>query len=224
MRVSGTINLLMIATLMMTFGVASAQEPLIPRVDLEFSGEKELAIDQLENRSLETVFEAFRSPQFFDQEEYLDKAIFDTLNYRTDEAVSFMMRYVQSTNANGKPDSARNLYIAKRVARVFPDEALNSLLDLYSSAGPKVRANVIYVIGQMAGGEVIKTLLLEALYDTTHCQEANPEMVGAPMRICDVAYNQLVMRYKVKNVLRIIGTGHAIDVRDYHIQQLLERL
>ena len=46
------------------------------------------------------------------------------------------------------------------------------------------------------------------------------ETVGEPLRICDVAYNQLVLRYNVKGVLRVIGTIHKIDVRNYHIEKL----
>ena len=44
------------------------------------------------------------------------------------------------------------------------------------------------------------------------------------MRICDVAYNQLVLRYRIKNVLRTIGPIYRPENRDYHISVLKGRL
>ena len=41
-----------------------------------------------------------------------------------------------------------------------------------------------------------------------------------PLRVCDVAYNLIVLHYGIQNVLRTIGTVHRIEVRDYHIDKL----
>jgi hypothetical protein len=133
------------------------------------------------------------------------------------------MGAVRSTRSASENEGARDLYLAKRILQIFSERSMDRLLDLYSSAGPKIRANVIYVIGQMVGGQVPGDLLSEALYDTSICQEVTAETLGEPLRICDVAYNQLVIRYSFDNVLRAIGTGHSIDVRDYHIQALQAR-
>jgi hypothetical protein len=91
------------------------------------------------------------------------------------------------------------------------------------NTGPEIRANVIYIIGDMDGGKAVDALLIEALYDTSVCREATGESLGEPLRICDMAYNQLVIRYSMKNVLRTIGTGHSINVRNYHIGELQNR-
>ncbi len=76
----------------------------------------------------------------------------------------------------------------------------------------------------MAGGDVIRLLLIEALDDDTSCEDRLPETVGEPLRICDVAYNQLVLRYNIKGVLRTIGTVHNLEAREYHIQKLMDLL
>jgi hypothetical protein len=204
-------------------GFAQIQEPKLPRVDQQFSIQKEKRIDELEHSDMQAVFEALKSPGFFDEEEYLNKAIYRAFNHRAEEVIEFVMGAVRSTRSASENEGARDLYLAKRILQIFPERSMDRLLDLYSSAGPKIRANVIYVVGQMVGGQVPGDLLSEALYDTSICQEVTAETLGEPLRICDVAYNQLVIRYSLDNVLRAIGTGHSIDVRDYHIRALQAR-
>jgi hypothetical protein len=67
-------------------------------------------------------------------------------------------------------------------------------------------------------------LLTEALHDTSICQDLSGEALGEPLRICDMAYNQLMIRYSIKDVMRTIGTGHSIEVRDHHIRVLEDKL
>jgi hypothetical protein len=98
------------------------------------------------------------------------------------------------------------------------------LLELYANSPPLIKGNVIRVLGEMAGSVEIKTALINALDDTSVCGREDPEESGIPLRICDVAYNQLVLRYKIKGVLRTIGTVHTIEQRDYHINLLRELL
>ncbi len=207
-------------------GFAKFQEPGVPRVDRQFSIEKERRIDELENLELEAAFEMLASPEFLGEDEYLDKATYRTFYYRAEEAIEFVMRFVRSPKSENSQAGIHKLYMAKRIFQVFPDLAMDRLTDLYNGAGPKVKANVIYVIGQMADdqGQGPATLLTEALNDKTICQELTGESVGEPLRICDVAYNQLVLRYSIENVLRTIGTGHSLDERDHHIQILQSKL
>ena len=82
------------------------------------------------------------------------------------------------------------------------------------------KANIIRVSGGVSGGPEIRQLLIQALSDTTFCEEETPDSVGERMRICDVAYNQLVLRYGIRNVLRTISPAHRINNRDYHISIL----
>jgi len=197
-------------------------EPGTLRMVKQFGTEQEQRLNELERLDLKSVLEELTSPAFFSEEEYLDEAIYRSFNYRVSDAVAFMMRFVHSTQTAG--EGGRSLYIAKRVFQVFPNDSLGPLLDLYSMSGPRVRANVIYAIGQMSGDPAVRSLLTEALYDESICQEMTAETVGEPLRICDVAYNQLVIRYKFDNMLRTIGTAHALDVRDYHIDLLRAKL
>jgi hypothetical protein len=203
---------------------ALAQEPQVPRVDQRFSLEKENRLKQLEALSVPAVFESLRSAEFFDEEEYLDKALFVAFGPRSSEALQVALGHVRSTQAPKSPEASQNLYLAKRLFQIFPDEALESLLDLYESGGPKIKRNVIYVAGQMAGGQAVKALLIHALDDGAYCEETTPESIGQPLRVCDVAYNQLVIRYNTQDVLRTIGTVHSIEVRNYHIGKLKDLL
>ncbi len=200
------------------------QEPTMPRVDQQFSVEKERRIDELENLDLKTAFSVLALPEFSDDDEYLNKAAYRTFNSRSEEAIGFAIRFVQSPQSVASEEGMKNLYMAKKILQIFPDESLDPLLNLYNIAGPKVRANVIYVMGQMSGAQVPATLLTEALYDKSICQELTGESVGWPMRICDMAYNQLVLRYSIENVPRTIGTGHSMDERDHHIRILQSKL
>jgi hypothetical protein len=52
------------------------------------------------------------------------------------------------------------------------------------------------------------------------CEETLPESLGDPLRLCDVAYNQIVLHFEIQNALRTIGTVHKIEIRDYHIDKV----
>jgi hypothetical protein len=223
MRLYKTIMALSAVLVCLAVGIASAAEPGRPNVDQVFSPEKEARIGQLAGLSVQEVFQDLRAPEFISEDEVMSKAIHVAFQGREAEAVRVALGYVRSEMTQKGPEGPQNLYVARKVLQVFPDDAVDSLLDLYSSGGPKVRRNVIYVMGEMAGGDVVKALLLRALDDTAFCEEALPETVGEPLRICDVAYNQLVIRYKVQDVLRTIGTGHSMEVRDHHIAVLKSR-
>ena len=220
MRIATIATCLLLGLALLGPGSALAQEPQVPKVDQQFSLEKENRIKQLDALTVPAVFEGLRSAEFFDEEAYLNKAIYEALGPRSTDALQVALGYVRSTQAQLSPEASQNLYLAKKFFQIFPDESLESLLDLYSSGGPKIRRNVIYAIGQMAGGQAIKALLIHALDDGDYCEESTAESIGEPLRVCDMAYNQLVIRYNVKDVLRTIGTIHSIEVRDYHIAKL----
>jgi len=72
----------------------------------------------------------------------------------------------------------------------------------------------------VAGGQEIKHLLIEALDDVASYGELAPDDMGEPLRVCDMAYNQLVLRYSIRNVHRTIGPGNIIETRDQLIDIL----
>jgi len=91
------------------------------------------------------------------------------------------------------------------------------LVSLYERGDAVTKGNIIQAAGNMAGGGEIRKLMIRALDDTSAYEEENPDSPGEPLRICDVAYNQLVLRYTITNVLRTISPLHSIATRDYHI-------
>lgn len=214
------IHVLVLAGLFFAIGFAYAAEPAAPDVSQVFSPEKENKIQQLSGFTVDAVFDSLRSEEFFGEENYMNKAVYIAFSGRRSEAVQHALGYIRSTQILTSAEGSKNLYIAKKTCQIFPDEALETLLDLYYSGASKIRRNVIYVIGEMRGGG-IKGVLIDALDDTASCGDVLPESVGEPLRVCDVAYNQLVLRYHVKGVMRSIGTIHKIEVRDYNIEKLI---
>ncbi len=204
-------------------GLGRGQEPVKPGVDRTFSAAQEQSIDQLTALAIPDVFKRLTSDEFLDEEAYLNKAIYMAFNRRVAQAVEFALGHVRSTEPQQNPTSPEELYIAKKTLQIFQDQALKSLLDLYSSGKPKTRKNVIEALGQMEG-ESAREVLIDALDDPSFCEDQQPESVGEPLRICDAAYNQLVIRYKIKNVPRVIGSVHTIDMRNHHIRILKDKL
>lgn len=216
-RITGCV---LVGFICLMVGMAHADEPGRPRIDQIFSPEKEARINQLAGYSLEDAWEGLKSDDFISEEDYLNKAVHVAFAAKSGDAVEMALRYVRSGSVQKDAEGARNLYMARKICEVFPDEALEPLLDLYNNGGPKIRKNVIYVLGQLAGGEPVRALLVHALDDTAYCEDVSDESVGDPLRVCDVAYNQLIIRYNIQDVLRVIGTLHKLEVRDFHIQKL----
>jgi hypothetical protein len=95
---------------------------------------------------------------------------------------------------------------------------------MYEAGSPIDRRNVIHVLSGIPGEGMIKELLVGALSDQSPCQEEDETIEGIPLRVCDEAYNELVSRYDVKNTLRVIGTGHRLVDRDFHVAELRKLL
>jgi hypothetical protein len=91
------------------------------------------------------------------------------------------------------------------------------LVSRYGESGTVTKGNIIQAAGSVAGGQEIRRLLTQALDDSSVYEEENPDAIGSPLRICDLAYNQLVLRYNIRNVLRTISPSHSIKNRDHHI-------
>lgn len=203
---------------------AIAKEPFKPKVNRKLAPEKEGKIRELENLSMELTFERLKSVDFLGDNDLLHRAIFTSFRYRKNAAIDYSLQYLERPSVqfeNDMPVSRANeLYVAKKVFEVFPSEAADTLLELYDSSGPVTRGNVVRVSGKLAGGDAIRNLLINALNDKAFCENEHPEMTEKPLRVCDVAYNQLVLRYSIKNVLRTIGPIYNIEIRDYHIDIL----
>ena len=214
---------------LLTAGASAMEEPARPNVDFTFDAQREAKISQLRGLQLTQVVNELQNPAFLVNEDFMHTAIFKAFAHREKAAIAHALDLLKEPRlkiVDGQiaRNQSHDFYVAKKILRVFPDKAAGSLLSQYPTADPVMKANIIGVLGKMQGGPAIKNLLIEALDDKTACEEKHLEMLGKPLRICDEAYNQLVLRYKVRNVLRCIGNGHRIEDRDYHIDILKDLL
>jgi hypothetical protein len=207
---------------------ANANEPQRPNVNLVFDADMEAKISRVASLPLKEALKQLKGSDFAVDDDMLNKAIYQSFRHRKKEAIALALNDVRAPLievVDGKlVNRSGDFHVAKKVLQVFPNEALVKLKKLYRAGDSTTKGNVIRVMGSMAGGQDIKDLLFNALEDRTVCGEENPEVAGDPLRICDEAYNQIVLRYKIKNVLRTIGPGHTIEVRDYHIDILKDKL
>jgi hypothetical protein len=221
------IVVLTMSFVMLLCNSGNAEEPQRPDVYKALDSEKEARINDVSGLTPEGAFERLRGIDFVTDQDLLHKAIFKTFEHRKAKGIALALNYLKlpvMETKNGKlVDRTADFYVAKKTLEVFPDESVNKLLKLYNRGDAIVRGNVIRASGKISG-KAIKKLLVKALNDKTSCEDENPEMEGIPLRICDEAYNQLVLRYKVNDVLRTIGNGYTIEVRDYHIDILKEKL
>lgn len=208
--------------------LADAFEPQRPSVDAVLDAQDEAKIMQFAGLEPMAAFSKFKDAEFWSNEKLLHKAIFVTFRDRKHNAITIAMNTLKSSKTERTDSDILNrsadFFIAKKILQVFPDEARSTLIREYNNGDSVTKGNIIGVLGKIAGGKEISNILIKALTDKRFCEELHPEALGEPLRICDVAYNQLVLRYRLRNVLRTIGTGHRIDVRDYHIDILRERI
>ena len=126
---------------------------------------------------------------------------------------------IKILNSNGFQE-VPEAHLAKKIIMLFRQTDAKQLLDFYQSSDPFTRGRLIIAAGNIAGGITIRDLFVNGLDDKRFCEPELPELSGFPLRICDVAYNQLVLRYKIPGVLRTIVVFHSIQTRDYHIAKL----
>lgn len=205
-----------------------AGEPQRPDVQMYFDFAKEAKINEIMNLKSHESFEKLRSIEFFMNDDLLHKAIFKAFNHRSKEAIDLAVSHLKSPDTSfkgaGEQRRVSSYYVAKKILEVFPEDSVSKLLTLYKEGDAVTRGNVIRVSGKIAGGQEIRNLLISALDDKAFCEPDDPELDGKPLRVCDVAYNQLVLRYQIRNVLRTIGNGYKTEIRDYHINILKQRI
>lgn len=214
---------------MLLFNSGNAQEPRKPDVNKALDLEKESSINRIMYLPPKEAFEQVKSTDFLINADLLHKAIFKTYGHRKTEGINLALNclklpVIEMQNGKLVADRTADFYVAKKILEVFPDESVDKLLKLYKKGDAVTKGNIIRASGNIAGGQRIRSLLIKALDDKTFCEKKNPEMEGDRLRICDVSYNQLVLRYNVENVQRAIGNIDTIEVRDYHIGILKKRL
>lgn len=211
--------------------LANAQEPESPVLDRTFGDATETEMQNLKGLDIDKVYKRLQDIDLSKKSDLMHKAVFTALEHREKKAITYtihILKLPRTESIDGRLVSrSEDLYIAKKIFEVFPEQAVGEALHLYGNSDPSTKGNIIYAVGNMAGGQAIRNLLIEALDDRTYYddEETYPEgLSGPPLRICDLAYNQLVLRYRIRNVLRAIGHAYRIDVRDYHINVLKDKL
>lgn len=223
------VAVLTISFLAVQLASVNATEPQRPDVLKVLDSEKEARITEVMSLPAKEAFKQLKSIDFIVEEDLLNKAIFKTFRHRKREGINLALKSLELPLLEmheGKliADRTADFYVAKKILEVFPSESVSELLMLYKKGNPITKGNIIRASGQIAGGERIKNLLIKALYDRTFCEKENPEMDGPPMRICDVAYNQLILRYSIEDLQRAIGNIDTLENRDYYISLLKKRL
>ncbi|MBM4145929.1 MAG: hypothetical protein FJ240_06615 [Nitrospira sp.] len=207
---------------------AYAAEPERPDVNAIFDIEKERKIEEIAGLSPGKAFNRFKDIDFLINDSFLSKAIFKTFHTRKAEGIALALASLSSPvfeQKNGLLTSRTDeMFVSRKTLEVFPEEAASGLWEFYKNGNAMTRGNVIRASGQVAGGKAIADLLISALDDKDFCEVEIDEVPGMPLRICDLAYNQLVLRYKIRNVLRTIGTSYKLETRDYHIAILKDML
>jgi hypothetical protein len=207
--------------------VSMASEPKRTEFDRALDRNKENAIQYTSNLSATEVFERLKDVDYIADEYYMKKTIYKSFQHREINGIDLSLQKLslpEKEFTNGKAiHRSMDLYVVKRILESFPETSIPKLLKLYESGDAVTKGNVLRVSGKLEG-PAVDGLLINALSDKTVCDQQDPEADGPPMRLCDLAYNQLVMRFQVMNVLRTIGPVHMIENRDYHIAVLKGRL
>lgn len=207
--------------------LVNAQEPSKPYVKASFSASKESEIDVLKALSVTNVIDKLKEITFIVEEDYLNKSIYVAFSNRSQEAIDAALDLLKLPREqiveNKKIDRTKELFVAKRILQVFPNESMARISAIYQEGSATMKSNLIEALGNMADLQA-RNMLISALDDKTFFEKADPENIGEPMRICDAAYNQLVLRYMMPDVLRTIGSVHPLEQRDYHISVLKQKI
>ena len=208
-----------------------ANESVQPDVNYILDTKKEKAIQGLEGLSIPQAFKRLKSVDMLTNEMFLNRAVFYAFQHRQKAAVALalnaMKQKTYQQSKNGVVNSRGvDVYVSSKVFEMFPDKAIGHLLKLYQHGDPITRSNIVRASGEIANHQSIRQLLITALDDKGVIEEEEQiESVGYySMRVCDEAYNQIVLKYKIKSVLRTISPAHKIETRDYHIEKLKQIL
>jgi hypothetical protein len=192
------------------------------------SAAEQQKISNLDNLTVPQILDELDDPNITTDENLMNNAISSSLEDKEQTAVDEAINRIKTDELKRTdPNSyrkARNFYVARKVANYFADVSANKLVDLYKDKDPYVRGRAVKSAGELSDISSVKTMLTKALDDKSNSEDKDAEMEGQPLRVCDVAYNQMVLNENVTGVLRTIGNGLAIEDRDYHIGILKDKL
>lgn len=207
-----------------------AKKLVQPDVNYILETKKEKTIQGLEGLSVLQVFDRLKSVDILTNEKFLNKAVYYGFQHRKEAAVAFALNAMKQPTYQQSEDVAVisrgiDVYVSSKVFEMFPDETIDPLLQMYQNGDPITRANIVRASGAIVNHQSIHQLLLIALDDRGFYEEKERiESIGNPMRVCDHAYNQIVLKYKIKSMLRTISPAHKVEIRDYHLEKLKQIL
>ncbi len=206
-------------------GSAQAAPPLVETAP---GSDETIDVAVLGQATAQQVFAKLEDEDMIGDEESSRDAVVAAFDRRRAEGVAAALERVVSPAVEATPartrSRGRDLIVARRILAAFPDESVPRLLELYARGNAATKGDVVRAAGRVDRDSRALSLLRAALDDKSVCEELSPEAMGEPLRVCDLAYNQLVLRCGVKGVLRTIGPGHSVAVREYHINVLKSRL
>lgn len=218
--------IVLIAALMISMNAFgdNFKEPNKPATDKAFDPVKEKKIDEIASLPTEEAFEMLKADDFLSNPDLMYKAVYESFSNRKQEVLYlsqlYLMMPLREVVGGETETREKEFLLSKRIFETFPDESAPVLRALYNGGDEVTRGNTIRAAGQVAGGKEVKHLLIEALDDASFYGEMAPDDMGEPLRVCDMAYNQLVLRYAIKNIHRTIGPGNPPEVRDELINML----
>jgi PKD repeat protein len=185
-------------------------------------------VSLMKSMNTSAAFERLKGDDFLASDSQLAQAISQVYGKSKDKAIGIALAKINTpatTVVEGKTiKSTRDFRIAKKILEQFPEDASGRLLGMYSTGSVSTKANVILASGGLAGRPEIYAMLVKALDDKTATLDADPDTASNPMRICDLAYNQLALKLRMPDILRVIRPDESVAERDYHINILKERL
>ncbi len=207
--------------------VAAAASTMTPQA-APLDAEQQAQIRQLKKLSVSDAFEKLQGNKFLVNERFLERAISATYTGSKEQAVELALAHINTPSIDivdgVRVKRMKDFHIAKKILHQFPEISCEQLLLFYYCGSPSTKANVILAAGGLADQQQIYDMLINALDDKTVCENDKSEFDGEPLRICDLAYNQLVLNLQITGVLRTIRTDQNIDQRDYHIDMLKKQL
>lgn len=186
-------------------------------------------ISEMNELSAPQILDELEDDNFVSDDDLMIDAIAGSLGNKEEQAVNEAIERIRTFNRKRFDPAAaryrpRKFYSAKKVVNFFADVSADKLIKLCDDKDPFVRGNAVNAAGELSDIPPVKNRLIKALDDKSASEEQTPETFGWPLRVCDMAYNQLVLYENIENVLRAIGTGLAIEDRNYHIDILKQKL
>ena len=209
-------------------GLVGAKEPNPPNVNKTLSHIKEQRISQMETSSVQQCFEQLKAYEFYLDDDFSIKAAYKCFKNRKAQALRYAIDQLKNDQSKHEGEIVifnDDLHATKTISRVFAEDAEIMLQNEYKKGTAQTKANILLVLGQLTGNRA-RYMLIDALNDQTVCEDTYPEIGGEPLRICDMAYNQLRLRYaeELVDMPRTIGNSDRIEKRDFYIDDMKRRL